>query len=163
MFVGEGEDTGEEFSSIQVLLPQIYSSDLGFFLCMCVWHSLNIDQQWQLPVSPSRNATLQTRRPTLSDPQYYDCLQVTLHNCLCLSIPTAFSLPLSLFFSLVPLSLCTSCPYNLHISHCLSLYFSSCSYSDSSAVLFLFCLLPPSVTFVLSTFSMSHQTTIKVD
>lgn len=101
-------------------------------VCVYVWDSLNTDQQWQLPVSASRNATLQTCHPTLSDPQYYGCLQVTLHNCLCLSIPASVSLPLSLFFSLVSLYFILT-----SISHIISLFvFLFCSYTDSSAVLF---------------------------
>lgn len=68
---------------------------------------LSTDAQWQLAVGPSRNATLQTHRAALSDPRYYGCLRLALHNCLCLSIPP------SLFFSVVTQS--TSCPFNLHI------------------------------------------------
>lgn len=97
--------------------------------CACVV-SLNTDLQWQLPVSPSRNATLQTCHPTLSDPQYYGCLQVTLHNCLCLFIPASVSLAPCLC---TPHTLLTSITYT-------GSYFYFCS-SDSSAVPFLFCYI----------------------
>lgn len=97
--------------------------------------------------------------PTLSDPQYYCCLQVILHNCLCQSLPLSLSVSV-LFFSpsvsvlhVVLTSIC----------HIVSVLIFPFVLSDFSAVLFLFCLLPLCVTFLscTSTFSVSHRTTIK--
>lgn len=60
---------------------------------------LDCDQQWQLTVSPFRDATLRRRHPTLSDPQCYNCLQVILHNCL--SVPAAPCVSFFLFSAII--------------------------------------------------------------
>lgn len=85
-------------------------------VCVCKTRSLSNDTQWQLPVNPSRNATLQTCHPTPSDPPYYGCLHVTLHKCLRLSGPVSVSVAVSLLLYSFSQTLC------LFLNHSFNLY-----------------------------------------
>lgn len=119
---------------------------------VCVGQTFSANQHWQLRVSPLQKCHFADVPPCLI-PESYGCLQVTLHNGLCLSIPP-LSLLLSLLFYLVLLLyvLLTSilhifCPFPflLHLMFLSFFYFSSAQQFYVSQLIFK----PPPLHFFL--------------